>query len=594
MISKTGVRPMNMNGPEAHAAPRRICSGRGLPRVGRSHTLTLRAGTRSPMAFALSSESRWNWKNLLLLGFLFLLLLQATVVYLTYFTTPVHSAPVNTNTLGKGSLSLFFTADDSREKVALQKLSSRPEIPERRSHSSGTDSRVATSELRQSSDPRLNTTPESVATDSQGTTASHTTSTLATFASVSTPYESFSAPTWKKGSFCDDFIERQFYEPVAVCGPTLLPEHSIGCRHTSKSKYMIQCTLENIAMLGPRIRGENIHYIPLLGEKKCPSPSMSGVKKTTEGNDPIRKIVEKLLPEKPVSSSVCHKWINQTAFVYMGDQPVHIYFRFIALFNLHKAIQNEGVAPGDYVIIRRPYKGGLTYLFPEWEKKLFPELINADDDLPNTTVCFRKVILVAHSFASILFRCKMEGNVRASCFNCKGRGLYGTSLYSFRNRVISSCGLVDSEKHEGKKVTIISRRPYQRWRSDKPENFQRVLTNEDQLVSALRKSFPGTNVTVAHMEGLDICTQIRLAHEADVLMGVHGAGLVHLWWLQEDALMLELNPSFETGNPTFKMLSTLSGRNYRSINVSTGAQRSVSVNVDNVVKELKAHSHLSR
>lgn len=546
---------------------------------------------RSRMAFAPGNGSGWNWRTLLLLAIFFLLLLQATVIYFTYFDSPVHSSQ-NSDKFGESRLPLFFTADKYREKLALEEPSSLQESPEQRSNSSSTGE-VATLLPQQYSSPKFNTTSENITTASQVTTASHTSSTVATVTPVFSPHMSDSAPTWKKGSFCDDFIERQFYEPVAVCGPTLLPEHSIGCRHTPKSKYMIQCTVENVAMLGPRIPGESARYLPLIGEKQCPSPSMSGVQKTTEGNDPARKLLEKLLPEKPVSSSVCREWINKTAFIYAGGQSVHIYFRFIAYFNLHKAIQNEGVAPGQYVIIRQPHRG-LKYLFPEWEKKLFPELITADDDLPNTTVCFRKMILVAHSFASVLFRCKMEGNVRGPCFNCKGRGLYGTSLYSFRDRVISSCGLVDSEKHVGKRMTIISRRPYQRWRTDKPEKFERVLTNEDQLVSTLRKTFPGTNITVAHMEGLDICTQVRLAHEADVLMGVHGAGLVHLWWLKEDALMLELNPTYELGNPTFKMLSTLTGRNYRSINASTSAKRSVSVKVDDVVRELKAHSRLSR
>ena len=46
------------------------------------------------------------------------------------------------------------------------------------------------------------------------------------------------------------------------------------------------------------------------------------------------------------------------------------------------------------------------------------------------------------------------------------------------------------------------------------------------------------------MEDLPICEQIRYAHDADVLMGVHGAGLVHLWWIQEEALMFEFVPKY--------------------------------------------------
>ena len=380
---------------------------------------------------------------------------------------------------------------------------------------------------------------------------------------------------------------------MAVCASRLQPNHSIGCHRTPMSTRMIQCTVQNVALLGPRVPQEKARYALLQGEKHCPNPSLSEVQKTTEGGDPIRGILKKLTPEKPLANNMCQKWINKTAFMYFGEQGVHIYFRFNAYFNIYKAIRSEGVAPGEYVIIRLPQNSRLQYLFPEWEKNLFPELFTADYDLPNTTVCFRRVIFVSHSFSGVLFRCKMERNLLNQCYNCKGRGLYDTSLYSFRDKVLSSCGLVDSEKRVEKKLIFISRRPYRRWKFDKAEKFERVLTNEGELVESLRNTFPGTNVTVAHMEGLDICTQIRLAHEADVLMGVHGAGLVHLWWLQEDAMLLELNPTYEESNPTFKMLSTLTGTNYRSLSVRTGVKRSVSVNIRDVINILRTYSHLT-
>ena len=165
-------------------------------------------------------------------------------------------------------------------------------------------------------------------------------------------------------------------------------------------------------------------------------------------------------------------------------------------------------------------------MFSDWEKILFRELYTVDYDLPNTTVCFQRVIFVSHSVSSVLFRCKMDRNVVRMCYKCtcNGRGLYDSSLYSFRDSVLSSCGLNDREKRIEKKLILISRRPYKRWQFDKIEKFERVLTNEGELVESLRKTFPGTNLTVAHMEELDICTQIGLVHDADVLIGVHGAG----------------------------------------------------------------------
>lgn len=93
-------------------------------------------------------------------------------------------------------------------------------------------------------------------------------------------------------------------------------------------------------------------------------------------------------------------------------------------------------------------------------------------------------------------------------------------------------------------------------------------------------------MTGVHLEDMDICSQIRSAHDADVLLGVHGAGLVHLWWLREEALVLELVPDFAISNPTFKMLSTLTGRNYRAYHVQSSNKHSIRVNVKEVVQNL--------
>ncbi len=105
-----------------------------------------------------------------------------------------------------------------------------------------------------------------------------------------------------------------------------------------------------------------------------------------------------------------------------------------------------------------------------------------------------------------------------------------------------------------RRITLISRKPYERWQGDQANaNFRRVLENENQLVLALNKlNSPKANVTVVHLEQMDICEQVRAASESDVLMGVHGAGLVHLWWLRDDAAIVELEPNNQRSNPSFR------------------------------------------
>ena len=155
-------------------------------------------------------------------------------------------------------------------------------------------------------------------------------------------------------------------------------------------------------------------------------------------------------------------------------------------------------------------------------------------------------------------------NIKSKCFSCNSRGLPGTRIQSFRRRVLNACDLKDSLRtdNEIKTIVVQLRKQYHRFTGDNPSKYSRVLKNPNQLLTALKQSFPSANVLSMHSEDLPICDQITLAHKADVLIGVHGAGLVHLWWLQEHALLFELVPHSQLSNPTFKLLSTLAGKHY--------------------------------
>ena len=89
------------------------------------------------------------------------------------------------------------------------------------------------------------------------------------------------------------------------------------------------------------------------------------------------------------------------------------------------------------------------------------------------------------------------------------------------------------------------------------------------------------------MEELDICDQVRIAHSADILIGVHGAGLVHSWWMRESGVLLELVPLTKLDRPTYKILAGLIGRKYYSVILKNSPQKHHnSVNVSAVLELL--------
>ena len=91
-----------------------------------------------------------------------------------------------------------------------------------------------------------------------------------------------------------------------------------------------------------------------------------------------------------------------------------------------------------------------------------------------------------------------------------------------------------------------------------------MVSNADQMLAELSATF-NAQVTYFYGEDHSVCEQIRLVHDADILIGMHGAGLIHAWWLQKNALLFEIITEEKAYNPAYKMMSTLAGGELQGI-----------------------------
>ena len=410
--------------------------------------------------------------------------------------------------------------------------------------------------------------------------------------------------SWKNGSFCHDFLETTFREQVPVCDPeNATSGDRISCLRSPHSVHMATCTIHNLvvaphklywSLVSPNSTGlghSKSTWLMDSDDNSCPAPSITHLANTMETGDYVRVFVEELIDNKRRKPAECSHWIDEPTFLF-ASHDFHIYFRFLAWYSLFKSLMDNKVQGGDVRIYR--ITGGANYLFPEYERQLFPEL-QVVAELPLGVTCFRKAIIVPKTYATVLFQCKMHYSMWQQCYDCIGKELNGTSLSAFRQHILHTCGI---EEHSGsprnvtskarKTLVIILRKAYMRHSLDELHDFQRVLSNEEEMIAALNESLPNTNVLPLYMEELPICDQIRHAHMSDVLLGVHGAGLVHMWWLRDDATGIELEPFYQAGNPTFKMLTTLTGRNYHSISIR-GSMSHVDVDVNEVVHTVKKY-----
>ena len=382
----------------------------------------------------------------------------------------------------------------------------------------------------------------------------------------------------------------------SLCRRTIQPANRrVQCFWSSHTRNLGTCVLKRLAIAPSQLSlaikesyvfGSNsLWLVEDTDNRPCSNPDIRTLEKRLGPGDYMKGVVATSLLN--TSTRKCQRWINDTAFFYVGVNT-HIYFKFLSWYNLHKTLKWRGYV-NKPLIVRLP-QDNQQFENSAFEKLLFPEIVTLHE-LGDNVTCFQNLVLVPWAYAATPFRCKMENaSLKKNCLTCNGKGLTNTDLMSFRKRVLKTCSLSDRHRNlisEHKSILVILRKQYLRHGQDEPSKFQRIWENSEDFIAALNRHYPKVTVKAIHAENLPICEQVKLAHNADLLIAVHGAGLVHLWWMQENGLLFELVPPSQHENAAFQILAKLLGRNiYSSIKV-TERGHYVRVSIKGVIEELK-------
>ena len=409
--------------------------------------------------------------------------------------------------------------------------------------------------------------------------------------------------SWKT-SFCDEFMSNKFSVEMKPCGTS---SHRVMCYGSPFDNKMGTCMFDGLAvdpqkiyqiMRDDRESVQTSNAIWLLRDvssvNPCPDPVFDPMEKHMVKGNGVKQLAKTSILSVPQGK--CQTWINGTSFFFNGYDN-HIYFKFLSWYSLHNGILNFESSSGKLpsLIIRIPETKD-EFSHADYEHDLFPEakVMSLHDffKMYDGVTCFEHVILTPSAYSTNAFRCKMAdavGRIRQKCYNCNGRGLPGTRFMTFRRRALAACSLEDDPNREKEihNIVVQVRKAYLRHSTDNLNDFHRVLANSDELINGLKAAFPNANVLKMVAEDMTLCDQIKMVHNADVFMGVHGAGLVHLWWLQDTAILFELVPHSQMSNPTFKMLSTLTGRRYFGFTKIKGGETKVIADTPAIIEELK-------
>ena len=89
-------------------------------------------------------------------------------------------------------------------------------------------------------------------------------------------------------------------------------------------------------------------------------------------------------------------------------------------------------------------------------------------------------------------------------------------------------------------VRFIQRKPYRS--ANKARQVGRMLLNEDAIIRKTAQVLPHADVQGVRMEHMSQREQIALMHRTDVVIGMHGAGMVNIGFMQAGARVIEIFP----------------------------------------------------
>eukprot|EP00475_Leptophrys_vorax_P043076 TRINITY_DN8176_c0_g1_i2.p1 TRINITY_DN8176_c0_g1~~TRINITY_DN8176_c0_g1_i2.p1 ORF type:complete len:457 (-),score=124.48 TRINITY_DN8176_c0_g1_i2:105-1475(-) len=170
-------------------------------------------------------------------------------------------------------------------------------------------------------------------------------------------------------------------------------------------------------------------------------------------------------------------------------------------------------------------------------------------------VLFKRIIFSPPGYSNFMF-----SNLNRFALPCVGKS---NLVAGFSRHVLQRFNITQDLERDELNVILIVRKPYL------PEHpkISRQFSNEVEILEAIRAAASTVGVKISlHVvdfaELKSVKTQITVVAQADLLIGMHGAGLTHSLWLPEHGGLVELRPSPADGWYCFSHIAVLRGLEY--------------------------------
>lgn len=326
------------------------------------------------------------------------------------------------------------------------------------------------------------------------------------------------------------YVKDQREEMTVLCEPSLPEDSSLEC-----SKHLRFCRGRNIFMnlTSLNTRKEPIRYKMDVLKRgqiggKC-KLNTEKLKLEADHVSPLQSWAPELLQFAPLSSpplstGLCDVTIDQPTYIMKIDATVNMYHHFCDFFNLYASQHVNSSHPETFstdvhILIWESYTYNSAFgeafkaftSHPIWDLKTFTGL----------TVCFRNVVfpLLPRMIFGLYYNTPL-------IWGCERSGL----MESFSKHMLHRLSIRRHRRKNSKvRVTLLSR-----------ESQYRNILNEQQLLEALSNE-PDIKVKrVVYNRHMNFTKQLEKSYNSDIFIGIHGAGLTHLMFLPDWAVVFEL------------------------------------------------------
>lgn len=245
---------------------------------------------------------------------------------------------------------------------------------------------------------------------------------------------------------------------------------------------------------------------------------------------------------QPMQAGICDVVIEKPTIFMKLDSGINLYHHFCDFVNLYVTQHMNGSFNTDVNIVMwdtstLPYRDFFSVTWKVFTKHPIIRL----KDYAGKRVCFRDAVFS--------FNPRM---IRGLYYNmplvpsCVGSGLFK----AFSEHLLHRLGIAqDKHNPEEFRITLLTR-----------STTYRKILNQDELVGAMM-NVPRFKIKVVdYTMQVPFLDQLKITHNSDIFIGMHGAGLTHALFLPDWAVLFEL---YNTEDPDcYSDLARLRGVNY--------------------------------